>query len=531
MSRIKLVGSQGVHPKDSKPLDRNVLSSPIEVTLVLHDQFNSEQHIDIISEFCAEHGLSIKDISLEKRHIQVVGNHRSLESAFDVSFTQHTISHNGKDLHYHSTNQDLSLPAHIAPYISDVLGLHSAPIARPYCYRRSTSDRATATSFTPLQLASIYNFPTGITGAGQSIAIIELGGGYTASDLSAYFSELKISKPPKVVAIGVDGAINNPSDTSGADDEVTLDVEVAGAIAPGATIVVYFAPNTNKGFYDAINAAINNTTYKPNIISISWGGPEASWPSSTLSSFNSLFQTATNKGINVFCAAGDNGSSDGDGSGNHVDFPGSSPYVISCGGTSLVVSGTKITSETVWNDHNGDATGGGISAVFARPTYQSAITFINNKRGVPDVSGDADPNTGYVIYLAGQNVVIGGTSAVAPLWSGLTALINSKLGKSVGYLNPILYGSKTDVCRDITVGSNGAYSAKVGWDCCSGWGSPNGQAILALLTPASTSSNPVSTSTLHNTSGQIQLGETHKLSPAPATPPSSSTSEAGKISL
>lgn len=525
MSRIKLVGSQGIHPKDSKPLDGTTLSSPIEVTLVLHDQFNSEQHMDIISEFCAEHELSIKDISLSKRHIQVVGNHRSLESAFDVSFTHHVV----KTIHYHSTNQDISLPSHIAPYISDVLGLHSAPIARPYCYRQSTGDRATATYFTPLQLATIYNFPTGITGSGQSIAIIELGGGYKASDLTAYFSELKISKPPKVVAIGVDGAINNPSDTSGADDEVTLDIEVAGAVAPGATIVVYFAPNTDKGFYDAINTAIHDTTYKPSIISISWGGPEAFWSSSTLSSYNALFQTATNKGINVFCAAGDNGSSDGDGSGKHVDFPGSSPYVISCGGTSLVASGTKITSETVWNNHNGDATGGGISAVFARPSYQSGITFINNKRGVPDVSGDADPNTGYVIYLGGQNVVIGGTSAVAPLWSGLTALINSKLGKSVGFLNPILYGSKKDVCRDITVGNNGAYSAKVGWDCCSGWGSPNGQAILALLTPSTTLSNPVITPTIHNTSGQIQLGETQKPSSSPT--PSTPTSEVGKISL
>ena len=253
----------------------------------------------------------MKDISIAKQHIQVVGDYRSLEKAFGVTFTQHVVEHAGKNVTYHSTDRDISLPLEIAPYISAVLGLHSAPIARPYCYRKRATERATNGSFTPLQLASLYNFPTGVNGSGQSIAIIELGGGYQMSDITAYFTELGLNNVANVVAIGVDGATNNPADTSGANDEVVLDIEVASAVAPGANIVVYFTPNTDKGFYDAINTAINDSTYKPNIVSISWGGPESSWSSSTLSSFNSLFATAVSRNINVFCAAGDNGSSDG----------------------------------------------------------------------------------------------------------------------------------------------------------------------------------------------------------------------------
>jgi PKD repeat protein len=211
-----------------------------------------------------------------------------------------------------------------------------------------------------------------------------------------------------------------------------------------------------------------------------------------MSTYNSLFQSiATTKSVTVFAAAGDNGSSDGI-SGTNVDFPGSSPYVVSCGGTRLTETNpTTIAAEVVWNDNStSSASGGGISAVFAKPSYQSAVTFpLNNMRGVPDVTGNGDPDTGYNIYVQGQSIIVGGTSAVAPLWSALFARINQSIGHAAGFIQPTLYGH-TAAFRDITQGNNGAYSAGVGWDACSGNGSPNGQSILALFAGSTGTTGP-----------------------------------------
>ena len=175
----------------------------------------------------------------------------------------------------------------------------------------------------------------------------------------------------------------------------------------------------------------------------------------------------------------------------HVDFPASSPYVLGCGGTKVVSLGDTITSETVWDESPTSATGGGVSAVFPLPAYQNnaqvppdANPGHASGRGVPDVAGDADPASGYQVRVDGQNLVFGGTSAVAPLYSGLLALINQQLGATAGYLNPIIYGPRAvgaGLFNDITAGNNGAYSAEKGWDACTGWGSPNGNKLLTFL--------------------------------------------------
>ena len=269
--------------------------------------------------------------------------------------------------------------------------------------------------YTPLQLASFYNFPES-DGTGQTIGIIELGAGYDMNDITTYLTNLGITKAPNIVDVSVDGVTNNPNDGSGADIEVVLDIEIIIALVPGANIRVYFASNTNQGFYNAIQQAINDNC---NIISISWGAKESSWSPTDLTNFNSLFQTASEKGVTVFAAAGDNGASDG-GRGLNVDFPGSSPYVVSCGGTSIQTNGNQIIQETVWNNNpTQSSTGGGISTVFSKPAYQNSIASLKsiNFRCVPDISGNADPNTGYIIYINGQAGQVGGTSAVAPLWA------------------------------------------------------------------------------------------------------------------
>jgi kumamolisin len=294
-----------------------------------------------------------------------------------------------------------------------------------------------------------------------------------------------------VTAVSVDGASNQPvGDPNSADGEVLLDIEVVGAIATQAKIAVYFAPNTDQGFLDAITTAVHDNLRKPSVVSISWGGAESTWTAQSFTAYDQAFQDAGLLGVTVCCASGDDGSTDNvtDGAA-HVDFPASSPNVLACGGTRLESSGGKITSEVVWNEGTGNgASGGGVSDQFPLPAYQAGAKVpvsVNPShfqgRGVPDVAGDADPATGYQIHVDGQDAVFGGTSAVAPLWAALIALINQQLGKPVGFLNTALYAKGTSGLTDITSGTNGAYQAGPGWDACTGWGSPSGQALLAAL--------------------------------------------------
>jgi len=309
-----------------------------------------------------------------------------------------------------------------------------------------------------------------------------LGGGYRTKDISAYFKQLGIKKPT-VKAISVDGGKNSPSNADSADGEVMLDIEVAGAVAPGAKIVVYFCPNTDKGFLDGITKAVHDGSNRPSVVSISWGSAEVNWTQQSLTNFNEAFKAAAVLGVTVCVAAGDSGSSDSVTDGKvHVDFPASSPYALSCGGTSLKVNGnSQVSSETVWHDADNSATGGGVSNVFALPDYQTSANVpvsLDTKfkgRGVPDVAADADPNTGYKVLVDGQEMVIGGTSAVAPLMAGLVARINQQKKKWAGFINPTIYASPT-ICRDITVGDNKTtsghtgYTAGPGWDPCTGLG-------------------------------------------------------------
>jgi kumamolisin len=272
-----------------------------------------------------------------------------------------------------------------------------------------------------------------------------------------------------------------------------LDIEVAGSIAYGANIVVYFAPNTDQGFIDAITDAVHDTTNKPSVISISWGAPEDSWTQQSQTAMNSALQDAAALGVTVAVACGDNGSSDGEGDGKlHTDFPASSPYSLACGGTTLAGSGNTISSE--------GATGGGVSTAFPLPDYQSSAGIPAQPetgfagRGTPDVAGDADPSTGYQIRVGGQDEIVGGTSAVAPLWAALTALLNEKLGNPVGFLNPKLYPLKETGFHDVTNGNNddsglGYYNAGPGWDACTGLGSPDGTALLNALTSGSSAAS------------------------------------------
>ena len=459
----------------------------------------SDADIAAVRTFARAHNLAVVQEHAGRRTVVLSGTVGQFNSAFGVDLQR--FEYDGGS--YRGRVGNVQLPDELKDSVEAVLGLDNRPVAKPHFrgHRPSGNVRwhanaGTATSYTPLQIAAAYGFPSG-TGEGECVAIIELGGGERTADLKTYFSSLGIHSAPKVTVVSVDHGTNAPTgDPNGPDGEVMLDIEVVGAIAPQARIAVYFAPNTDAGFLDAITTAIHDTTNKPSVISISWGGPESSWTQQSMTAFDSAFQAAATMGITVCVASGDNGSSDGvtDGA-DHVDFPASSPHALACGGTNLQISGTTITAETVWNDGaQGGASGGGISTFFPVPSWQenlqATLTAGGTKpltnRGVPDVCGDADPESGYNVRIDGTNTVIGGTSAVAPLWAGLLARINAANGTPVGYINPRLYASP-NALNDITAGNNGDFAAAKGWDACTGLGSPNGAQLPAVLGPTPTS--------------------------------------------
>jgi kumamolisin len=442
-----------------------------------------------VRTFANANGLTVVAEHAACRTIVLSGTVAQFNAAFSVQLLQ--IAH--ADGTYRGRVGEIQLPAELDGVIEAVLGLDNRPQARPH-FRihhagAATPGAAAARSFTPTQVAALYGFPTG-SGEGECVAIIELGGGFRPADLQSYFSNLGVGSP-KVLAVSVDNGNNRPTGSAdGPDGEVMLDIEVVGAIAPQAVIAVYFAPNTDAGFLDAITTAIHDTTNKPSVISVSWGSSESTWTAQAMTAMDEAFQAAAAMGVTVCVASGDNGSSDGvTGGGDHVDFPASSPYALACGGTSLQASQAGITSEVVWNDGaDGGSSGGGISSFFPVPSWQAGAAALTSQgtsiplvnRGVPDVAGDADPATGYDVRIDGTDSVIGGTSAVAPLWAALVARINSIAGKPAGYVNPQLYRNPTAL-RDVTQGDNGDFDARVGWDACTGLGSPNGTALLGIL--------------------------------------------------
>ena len=468
-----------------------------------------------IDDFAHHHDLNVKSVHLASRTVKLTGTVKAMSAAFGVKLNK--VKHDGAT--YRMRKGNVQIPVELEGIVVGVHGLDNRPVAQPHFRRKmagktakkgATARAGQGGSFSVEQIAQLYNFPGGETGAGQCIAIIELndidqkghptGAGYKTSDLKTFFKKAGIPMP-QIAPASVDGGANKPGH-SDADGEVVLDIEVAGAIAPGAKIVVYFAPNTTNGFIDAVKAAVHDTARKPSVISISWGGPEDPAGSQQfVDGLNEAIRDAAAMGLTVCVASGDNGSADmgQDWDGKpHADFPASSPFALACGGTNLKASNGAIT-EVVWNGGPQDgAGGGGVSIVFPRPAYQAHAHVPKSPshsvgRGVPDVAGDADPATGYQIFLNGVGTTIGGTSAVAPLMAGLIARINEattkKFGKTVGFINPLIYASHAQgVFRDITIGNNditgdlhGMYKAGPGWDACSGLGVPNGAALQNLL--------------------------------------------------
>jgi kumamolisin len=434
-------------------------------------------------------GLEVVEADAGSRRLKVAGTVKAFSEAFATTISRARTPQRfepGGVVHRYRTGP-LNLPDTLSGVVTAVLGIDDRPQARAQF--RVAPAAAAATSYTPVQVGAAYGFPDSVDGTGQQLAIIELGGGFAQSDLDQYFGRLGIPSP-SVSAEPVDGGANTPTgDPGGPDGEVLLDIEVAGALAPGASQVVYFAPNTDQGFVDAVAAAAHATP-TPAAISISWGGPEDAWTVQARDTLDQACADAVALGVTVLAASGDNGSADGASDGAaHCDFPASSPHVVACGGTRLVLDGSgAIIAETVWNDSadGGGATGGGVSNAFPLPAWQNGAGVPSAGRGVPDVAANADPATGYQIYVDGQAGVVGGTSAVAPLWAALVCRLAQLSGTPLGLIQAKLYsgaapGVPQPGLHDVTSGSNGAYSAAPGWDACTGLGSPDGAALASIF--------------------------------------------------
>ena len=512
-SRDPLTNAEVIAPLDP--------ATPIEVTLVLRrrgalteedlqgamtrEELAAQvgaapQDVALVTEAVTAAGANVDGVDLASRRVRVSGSAATLQALFATSLYRARVTGGpdaGREIRHRSGG--LSVPTALDGVVTAVLGLDDRPQA--LARFEVTAAAAGATSYTPVQLAAIYSMPPTADGSGQSVAIIELGGGFGQGDLDTYFGGLHLSSPA-VTAVGVDGAKNVPGkDPKGADGEVLLDIEVVGAIVPRAHIVVYFAPNTDAGFLDAVSTAAHAVP-TPTAMSISWGQSEDAWTGQARTAMDQAFADAAALGVTVTAAAGDSGSSDTKSASAavHVDFPASSPHVLACGGTSLIADPATgaVTSESVWNNGAGKgATGGGVSDVFAQPSWQATAGVPGAARhrgrhapaagrGVPDVAAAADPRTGYQVFVDGAPMVIGGTSAVAPLWAALVCRLAQLRGRPFGLLQPAIYAAATPGhvppgFRDITTGNNGKWTAAPGWDPCTGLGVPDGAALLAAL--------------------------------------------------
>jgi kumamolisin len=514
----------------------------------LAEQYGAAQSdVDKIADFACNNGLTVLETSVARRTVAISGTVRQLSNAFKVELGRYETpkeTYRGREGYIH-------LPADLAGIVEGVFGLDNRRMARS----DSDGTDSGASTLTPPQVARLYNFPGSPSAGGQTIGILEFGGpakgsnpiattGYNQGDVQLFINSLGADlTTPKIISVSVDQAPNLPAGSAdnltlknANDIEVALDIQVAASVAQGANIVVYFAPATDSGWVDGVTSAVHDAVNSPSVLSISWGWPEleadsfmnaiipSAWPfewtQQTVRALNQTFQEAAMVGMTVFASSGDNGSNCEMNDGNaHVQYPASDPWVTACGGTRIEnVSGNKF-DEVAWNDETG-ATGGGISYLFDQPSWQaganipvSANPDHRKGRGVPDVAGNASSHSGYALWLYGKpttalkltsgpgaGVAIGtpaGTSAVAPLYAALVALINASLGRPVGYLNPTLYAlSGCGVCRDISAGANNSisfknldgttaaspgYASVPGWDACTGLGVIDGQALLAAL--------------------------------------------------
>ncbi|MDH6134062.1 kumamolisin [Kitasatospora sp. MAA4] len=429
-----------------------------------------------VSGYLAAQGLTVGQVSANRLTIQASGTAAQVQKAFGTSLANYRDSQDGRS--YFANTTAPVLPADIASVVTDVAGLNSyakythfsTPAATPAATPKAPTGLNPTTARSAYNLTSTIN--AGYNGTGSTVGLLEFSG-FQQSNISAYDKQYSLHpSTPSVVAVS-----GGTTDLSG-QDEVELDIEVVQALAPGSTVKVYEAPNSDAG-----ETAIYSQLVSDNVpvISISWGTDEASETASNRVAVDADLKEAAAQGQSVFAASGDSGSDDAGNGGTSVDFPASDPYTTGVGGTTLSTSGGAWSKETAWS-----GSGGGVSSFFNTPSFQSKVN-TGTYRAVPDVAADANPSSGWAIYTGGSWQEFGGTSAAAPNWAAFVADYNSEArakGKaSFGFANSTIYklassSSYASAFHDVKTGSNGAYSAGTGYDKVTGWGTYNGANFL-----------------------------------------------------
>ena len=430
-----------------------------------------------VSSYLTSHGLSVGKVTANGLTLTATGSAAQIQKAFGTTIANYRDS-SGRS--FYANEAAPVLPEGIAAAVTDVSGLSDYAVSHRNVVKAApqAAPKASVQGYTPTQVRGAYNLTSsisaGYTGAGQTVALEEFSA-FTQSDVTAYDKKFSLT-PSTPVVVKSDGGT---TDKSG-EDEVELDIEVVQALAPGATIDVYEAPNSDAGEAAVYAQLVSNDVP---VISTSWGQDEAAETASNRTALNTDFQEAAAQGQSIYAASGDSGSDDAGNGGTSVDFPASDPYVTGAGGTTLkITSSNGWSSEKAWSD-----SGGGVSSYFNTPSFQTSVNS-GTYRAVPDVAADADPNTGWAIYTGGSWQEFGGTSAAAPNWAAFTAIYNDEAkakGKaSLGFANASIYAlaessNYKSAFHDVTSGSNGAYSAGTGYDKVTGWGSYNGGNFLA----------------------------------------------------
>ncbi len=460
---------------EALPADRTMVDR--EAFLAAHDADPSERAA--IVQYLLDRGCTVEDDHAWCA-IHGSGQVRDIERAFGVELRTFT-SASGT---YRSYEGPIVLPARLAIPVLGVFGLDDRGDAVPHTIA-GTDDPAVAYE----ALEKRYRFPAGLDGEGRHVALLHFGGGFNPHDLAAACAARGASVP-RIDIVRIDGMTGIPGKRGeeAYDREIALGVQIVAALAPAARQTLIVAPNDERGYLDAFAKAIF-LPQRPDTIAMGYGFAEARWSAAFVRALEDLLAAAAMLGITVVASSGDTGSADPDAPGGdpHVQYPASSPLVLACGGTQFDPS--TVAAQEVWN-HRG-ASGGGISARFSVPTWQrmwrhfsAGESLESLGRGVPDVAAHADPGCGFPIVCNGRTIVVGGTSAAAPLWAALLARVAQRVGTSLGYVNPILYAQNAEgsPCESVVVGTNGAYRATAGWNPCTGLGTPNGDSLLRAFT-------------------------------------------------
>lgn len=500
-----------------------------------HDEFEAvhgahPEDMQRVLEFAAAHEMEVLDQDPLKRRVRLKGTPDQIKKAFNVDL----LYFERPDGRHHGHEGPVHVPESLEGIVTSVFGLDTRPVARKQSprpteprHRTPTPRRAPARRkstplpklnphLTPLDVGKAYNFPSHLDGSGQCIGLVQLDGGFDPDELKTYFAQL-----------GVDFDVDKQLTTHGEnrygkgafkmDAEVTMDIELAASLAPGAKFVVYFAEDNStdaRSFVDTVIDAIHDKKHTPSVVSISWASPEYAWAdadggrsSEAQEMAEQIRDAAEHLRVTVCVSSGDYGSLGSDPSEwpecedyLQVTFPGSVPHALACGGTTLHAPKGRYARETAWEESTG-----GISAFFERPGFQKTANVPPvpddgyrpgfKGAGVPDVAGHAELyKPGYMVLVHGHwapdpdfldGMGGGGTSAAAPVWAALVARLSQGLGRRLGFLNPELYALMgTKAFHPITEGKNGddgRYDAGPGWNAVTGLGTPNGMELLKLL--------------------------------------------------